>query len=83
MLKRLIKIGDALSQLANVALLDGDATVGEITSGALSPTLGHPIAMGFVDPQYSEPGTVLDMDVRGSRIPATVTALPFYKREKN
>lgn len=68
---------------AGYALLDGDATVGEITSGALSPTLGHPIAMGFVDPQYSEPGTVLDMDVRGSRIPATVTALPFYKREKN
>lgn len=68
---------------AGYALLAGDATVGEITSGALSPTLGHPIAMAFVDPQYSEPGTVLDLDVRGSRIPATVTALPFYKREKN
>lgn len=68
---------------AGYALLAGDATVGEITSGALSPTLGHPIAMAFVDPQYSEPGTVLDLDVRGSRIPATVTALPFYTREKN
>lgn len=68
---------------AGYSLLSGDTVVGEITSGALSPTLGHPIAMGFVDPQFSEPGTVLDMDVRGSRIPATVTALPFYKREKN
>lgn len=68
---------------AGYALLSGDAVVGEVTSGALSPTLGHPIAMAFVDPQYSEPGTVLDLDVRGSRIPATVTALPFYKREKN
>ncbi|MEO7349340.1 MAG: glycine cleavage T C-terminal barrel domain-containing protein, partial [Terrimesophilobacter sp.] len=68
---------------AGYAVVDGDAVVGEITSGALSPTLGHPIAMAFVDPQYSEPGTVLDIDVRGSKIPATVTALPFYKREKN
>lgn len=68
---------------AGYALLAGDTVVGEITSGALSPTLGHPIAMAFVDQQYSEPGTVLDLDVRGSRIPATVTALPFYKREKN
>ncbi|MBB5633814.1 aminomethyltransferase [Cryobacterium mesophilum] len=68
---------------AGYAVLSGDATVGEITSGALSPTLGHPIAMAFVDPGFSEPGTVLDLDVRGSRIPATVTALPFYKREKN
>ena len=68
---------------AGYALVDGDTVVGEITSGALSPTLGHPIAMAFVDPKYSEPGTVLDIDVRGSKIPATVTALPFYKREKN
>ena len=68
---------------AGYALVDGDTVIGEITSGALSPTLGHPIAMGFVDPKYSEPGTVLDIDVRGSKIPATVTALPFYKREKN
>lgn len=68
---------------AGYSLMAGDTVVGEITSGALSPTLGYPIAMAFVDPQFSEPGTVLDIDVRGSRIPATVTALPFYKREKN
>lgn len=68
---------------AGYAVVDGDTVVGEITSGALSPTLGHPIAMAYVDSQYSEPGTVLDIDVRGSKIPATVTALPFYKREKN
>ncbi len=68
---------------AGYSVFAGDAAVGEITSGALSPTLEHPIAMAFVDPQHSEPGTVLDIDVRGTRIPATVTALPFYTREKN
>lgn len=68
---------------AGYAVLDGDdedaTTVGEITSGALSPTLGHPIAMAFVAPSASAPGTRLYIDVRGNRIPATVTALPFYR----
>lgn len=58
------------------------AVVGEITSGALSPTLGHPIAMAFVPPALSEAGTVLSIDVRGTGIPATVTTLPFYRRMK-
>ncbi|MDZ5144401.1 glycine cleavage system aminomethyltransferase GcvT [Microbacterium testaceum] len=65
---------------AGYAVLHGDETVGEITSGALSPTLGHPVAMAFVAPAASEPGTELTIDVRGTRIPATVTALPFYRR---
>ena len=67
---------------AGYALYSGDEVVGEITSGALSPTLGHPIAMAYVDPASAAPGTTLDIDVRGSRIPATVVTLPFYKREK-
>lgn len=65
---------------AGYGVFDGDERVGEITSGALSPTLGHPVAMAFVSPGASEPGTSLSIDVRGTRIPATVTALPFYKR---
>lgn len=62
---------------------DADAApIGEITSGALSPTLGHPVAMAFVDPAHGAPGSVLHLDVRGTRIPATVVALPFYSRKK-
>lgn len=67
---------------AGYAVFSGDDAVGEITSGALSPTLQHPIAMAFVSPSVSEPGTELTIDVRGTRIPATVTALPFYRRQK-
>ncbi|MBF0671613.1 MAG: glycine cleavage system aminomethyltransferase GcvT [Salinibacterium sp.] len=59
---------------------EGGEPVGEVTSGALSPTLGRPIAMAFVDPQLTEPGTQLFIDVRGRRMPASVTPLPFYKR---
>jgi aminomethyltransferase len=65
---------------AGYAVLGTEGPVGEVTSGALSPTLGHPIAMAFVDPALSAPGTELFIDVRGTRIPATVTALPFYRR---
>lgn len=68
---------------AGYAVVDADgATLGEITSGALSPTLGHPIAMAFVHPSSAEEGTAVFLDVRGTRIPATVTALPFYRRTK-
>lgn len=63
---------------AEYPVFHGDTLVGEVTSGALSPTLGHPIAMAFVSPEASALGTVLDVDVRGTRIPATVVALPFY-----
>ncbi len=65
----------------SVVAEDGTA-IGEITSGALSPTLGHPIAMAFVDPSSAEEGTTVFLDVRGTKIPATVTALPFYRRKK-
>jgi len=66
---------------AGYAVLDAAGTaVGEITSGVLSPTLGHPIAMAFVPPALADPGTELFIDVRGTRISATVTALPFYRR---
>jgi aminomethyltransferase len=69
---------------AGYAVLETDSPdappVGGITSGALSPTLGHPIAMAFVPPALSAPGTQLFIDVRGTRIPATVTTLPFYRR---
>ncbi|WP_144877150.1 glycine cleavage system aminomethyltransferase GcvT [Microbacterium sp. 1.5R] len=64
-----------------VVTADG-ATIGEITSGALSPTLGHPIAMAYVDPASAAEGSAVFLDVRGTRIPATVTALPFYRRTK-
>jgi aminomethyltransferase len=66
---------------AGYAVFDGELEVGTITSGALSPTLGHPIAMAYVDPGLSAPGTELTIDVRGSRVAASVVALPFYKRE--
>ncbi len=58
------------------------AVVGEVTSGAPSPTLGHPIAMASVTPEFSAPGTELAVDVRGRRERVRVVPLPFYRRPR-
>ena len=68
---------------AGTAILDGDTVVGEVTSGALSPTLGHPIALAYVDPALTDPGLPLEADVRGTRVPVTVSTLPFYSRKES
>ncbi|CAH0299205.1 Aminomethyltransferase [Arthrobacter sp. Bi26] len=62
-------------------LKDGNV-VGEVTSGQPSPTLGYPVAMAYVDIEFTEPGTALDIDLRGKAEPFEVVALPFYKRQK-
>jgi aminomethyltransferase len=59
----------------------GTGRVGVVTSGALSPTLGYPIAMAYVDAASASEGAELFIDVRGTRVPASVVPLPFYKRE--
>jgi aminomethyltransferase len=56
------------------------AAVGEVTSGNFSPTLGRGIALGFVPAAAAEPGTMLEVDVRGRRLPVTVTRPPFVPR---
>jgi len=55
------------------------AIVGEITSGGFGPTVGGPVAMGYVRTELAEPGTELDLMVRGKALPASVAKLPFTK----
>jgi aminomethyltransferase len=62
-------------------LKDGNV-VGDVTSGQPSPSLGYPVAMAYVDVEFTEPGTALDIDLRGKSEPFEVVALPFYKRAK-
>lgn len=56
--------------------------VGQVTSGALSPTLGHPIAMAYVDSDAGDVDTDLDVDIRGKLHTYRVVELPFYQRDK-
>ena len=57
-----------------------DRRSGVVTSGTQSPTLGVPIAMGYVAAGDAEPGTMLDIEIRDARVPARVVPLPFYRR---
>ncbi len=56
---------------------DGERRLGEITSGGFGPTVGGPIAMGYVESAYAKPGTTVNLIVRGVARPATVVAMPF------
>jgi aminomethyltransferase len=64
------------------AVLSAGRPVGQITSGSYSPSLGKPIAMGYVPPAFAAVGTELQIDVRGQFEPARVVELPFYHRNK-
>ncbi|UOQ60222.1 glycine cleavage system aminomethyltransferase GcvT [Leucobacter rhizosphaerae] len=62
------------------AVLAGDEVVGSVTSGLPSPTLGYPIALAYVRPEFAAPGTALSVDLRGKAEPFEVVPLPFYAR---
>jgi aminomethyltransferase len=58
----------------------GEVQVGEVTSGAPSPTLGFGMGLAYVEVEHAEPGTALELEVRNSRVPVEVVKKPFYKR---
>jgi aminomethyltransferase len=55
---------------------------GWITSGILSPTLGKPIAMAYVRPELAQPGTVIDVIIRGRPVNGQIVPMPFYRRKR-
>lgn len=61
---------------AHIKTRDG-RHIGDVTSGGFAPTVGAPIAMGYVNAEFAEDGTGLAIEVRGKDLPATVTAMPF------
>ncbi|WP_055697832.1 glycine cleavage system aminomethyltransferase GcvT [Streptomyces silaceus] len=68
---------------AGFSVVADGRVIGEVTSGAPSPTLGKPIAIAYVDAAHAAPGTEgVGVDIRGTHEPYEVVALPFYKRQK-
>ena len=73
----------SLGEGAEIAGADG-RIIGKVTSGGFGPTVGGPIAMGYVETEYAPPGTAVDLMVRGKPLGAKVCPMPFvppgYKR---
>src|SRR5262245_12327746 len=65
------------------SVLDGDRSVGQVTSGTFAPTLQASLAMALVEPAAAKLGTNLLVDVRGHRDAAQVVGLPFYCRSSH
>ncbi len=62
---------------------ESGAKIGEVTSGAFSPTLGKPIAMAYVDTRHVRRLNHVTVDIYGTYEPCQVVALPFYKRTRS
>ena len=73
--------GEGIPRQGNPVLVEGEAR-GVVTSGSLSPCLGTGIGMAYVPVSAAEPGTPLEVDVRGKLRPAEVREKPLYKKEK-
>jgi aminomethyltransferase len=78
---RSVRVGLALegrmAAREGAGVFAGTEEVGRVTSGVFSPSLNHPIAMAFVDAAQAAPGTMLELDNRGRRLPARVVSMPF------
>ncbi len=60
-------------------ILQDGLPIGQITSGTLSPTLGYPIALGYLPTALAKIGQTIEVEIRGKAYPATVVKRPFYK----
>lgn len=73
--------GKRIAREGATILKDGNK-IGTITSGTFSPTLKKSLSMGYVQPEFSEDGTELTIDIRGKQESARVVSLPFYQRQQ-
>jgi glycine cleavage system T protein (aminomethyltransferase) len=69
--------GAGIPRQGNTAML-GEERVGTVTSGTFSPSLEIGIGMAYVRADLAEPGTELEIDVRGKRRAARIASKPLY-----
>ncbi len=61
---------------------DSGKEIGYVTSGSYAPFLKKNIALAYVPPANAQPGSTLQVEIRGSGVKAQVVPIPFYKRPK-
>jgi aminomethyltransferase len=80
-----LRLADKIPAREGAEIVDANGTtIGRVTSGGYGPSLGAPIAMGYLDTEFAADGTEVGVMVRGIKRPAVVAPLPFvphrYKR---
>ncbi|MGF1492764.1 MAG: glycine cleavage system aminomethyltransferase GcvT [Microcoleaceae cyanobacterium] len=73
-------LGRHIARHGYAVKLSGE-TIGEITSGTLSPTLGKAIALAYVSKEFAKVGQEVDVEIRGKIYPAKVVKRPFYRSQ--
>jgi aminomethyltransferase len=76
------KLDGKRSARQGMKIMVKDRVVGTVTSGCPSPTLGYPIAMGYLDKELLADGTAIEIDTGKDRIAGVVTKMPFYRPAK-
>jgi aminomethyltransferase len=61
-------------------LFKAGKSIGRVTSGTKSPSLGKSIALAYVTIEEAELANTVDAEIRGRKIPARIVSLPFYRR---
>ena len=59
---------------------EAELVIGEVTSGTFGPSVSGPVAMGYVEKEFSKKDTKVFLEVRGKKYPANICGLPFYKK---
>ena len=59
---------------------EAEKPIGEVTSGTFGPSVNGPIAMGYIDKEFSKIDTKILLEVRGKKHSASICGLPFYKK---
>lgn len=77
-----IELTDRGVPRAGYPILQNGEPVGALTSGAMAPTLGKPVGIGYMHSGAMTPGSSIAIEIRGKQIPAVIVPLPFYKRAR-
>lgn len=72
--------GEGIPRSGNTVLV-GEKAIGQVSSGTFSPSLGIGAGLAYIDSDFSSPGTMVEVDVRGKRRTARVSSRPLYPKE--
>ena len=72
--------GKKIRNLKTKIFNEAEKPIGEVTSGTFGPSVNGPIAMGYIDKEFSKIDTKILLEVRGKKHSASICGLPFYKK---